>query len=110
MCATRRFNGGIRGRRYGKLRALVAGNRAALGYDERLAYDLARATLNREPADQVREAVLKRLGRRGLVSLAYALMASQAFPTLKYALGHGHECTRLQAGGVELLHHENVSA
>jgi hypothetical protein len=92
------------------LRALVAGDRTALGEDERLGYDLARATLAHEPADDVREAVLRRWSRRGLVSLAYALVAAQAYPTFKYALGHGHACTRLRAGGIDLLGREKVQA
>jgi len=79
----------------GVLRALAAGDRDALGADERLGYDLARATLAREPAADVRAAILARFGERGLVSLAYGLVAAQAFPTLKYALGHAHACARL---------------
>ncbi len=77
------------------LRALVAGNRDALGPDERLGYDLARATLAREVAADLRAAILARWGYRGLVSLAYGLVAAQAFPTFKYALGHAHACARL---------------
>ncbi len=71
------------------LRALAEGDREALGSDERLGYDLARATLAREPADDVRRAIVERYGYGALVSLAYALVAAQAFPTLKYALGYG---------------------
>jgi len=77
------------------LRALVADDRDALSADERLGYDLARATLARAGGDDVRGAILERWGRGGLVSLAYALVAAQAFPTLKYALGHGVACARL---------------
>ncbi len=77
------------------LRALVAGDRDALGEDERLGYDLARATLTHASGEDARAAILARWGRRGLVSLAYALVAAQAFPTLKYALGHGASCARL---------------
>jgi hypothetical protein len=77
------------------LRALAAGAREELGADDRLGFDLARATLARQPCADVRAAILARWGRRGLVSLAYGLVAAEAFPTLKYALGHGYECARL---------------
>jgi hypothetical protein len=32
------------------------------------------------------------------VAIAYALIASYMYPTLKYALGHGHGCTRIEVG------------
>ena len=38
-------------------------------------------------------------GKRGLVSLAFAMTASRLYPTLKYALGHGRACTRVTVGG-----------
>ncbi len=77
------------------LRALAAGDREALEAQERLGYDLARATLARQPADDVRAEILERYGRRGLVSLAYGLAAAEAFPIVKYALGHGQACARV---------------
>ena len=46
--------------------------------------------------------ILKRWGRAGLVSLAYAIVGAQAYPTLKYAIGHGHACVRLRVGGETL--------
>ena len=38
-------------------------------------------------------------GQRALISLAFAMMGARLFPTLKYALGHGHACMRLTIGG-----------
>jgi hypothetical protein len=79
------------------LRALADGDRDALSDDARLGYDLARTTLARDPAgEKVRAEVLALWGRRGLAALAYGIVAGQGFPTLKYALGHGHACTILQ--------------
>jgi hypothetical protein len=78
------------------LRALADGDREALSEDARLGFDLARRTLNRDPGgEDVRAEVLARWGRRGLAALAYGIVAGQGFPTLKYALGHGHACTIL---------------
>jgi hypothetical protein len=62
--------------------------------------EFARATLARsEAADPLREQILRRFGERGLVSLAFALTAARIFPTLKYALGHGQSCQRVQVQG-----------
>jgi len=65
-----------------------------------LCVEFARATLARsEAADPLREQILRRFGERGLVSLAFALTAARIFPTLKYALGHGQSCQRVQVQG-----------
>ncbi len=59
-----------------------------------------RATLAHDPAaDEYREAIVKRWGRRALVSLAFAITASRIYPTVKYALGHGKACMRVVVGG-----------
>ena len=34
-----------------------------------------------------------------MLALAYAIMAAQLYPTLKYALGHGKACTRVIVDG-----------
>ncbi|MGB8267318.1 MAG: hypothetical protein WCE44_13385 [Candidatus Velthaea sp.] len=92
------------------LRTLVASDRDALGPDERLGYDLARATLAHENADEIRSAILARWGRRGVVSLAYALVAAQAFPTFKYAAGYARACTRVRVNGAEFPRGEALPA
>jgi hypothetical protein len=83
----------------GLVRALIAGDRDALGAAERLGFDLARATLERAGAESVRAEILARYGHAGLVSLAYGIVAAQAFPAFKYALGHGAACTLVRLGG-----------
>ena len=58
------------------------------------------ATIARDGGgEEARAEILKRWGRAGLVSLAYAILAAQAFPTFKYAIGHGNACVRLRIGG-----------
>jgi hypothetical protein len=82
------------------LRAIVARDVAALPFEVALALRFAEATLNHAPeADDLRDEVVRRFGKRGLVSLAFAMTASRLYPTLKYALGHGRACTRLSIGG-----------
>jgi hypothetical protein len=58
------------------------------------------ATLRHAPeADELREDVVRRFGKRGLIALAFTMLRARMYPTLKYALGHGHACMRLTIGG-----------
>lgn len=82
------------------LRALIRGEDAALGPDARLAVQFARAVLQRDPeADVFRDRARERWGRRGVISLAFALVSARAYPTLKYALGFGKTCSRVVVSG-----------
>lgn len=59
----------------------------------------ARSLLRRDAElEQHREQVTARFGKKGAVAIAYALIASYMYPTLKYALGQGHGCTRISVG------------
>jgi hypothetical protein len=82
------------------LRAVVARDVTAMPFDVALAVRFAEASLSHAPeADDLRDEVVRRFGKRGLVSLAFAVTASRLYPTLKYALGHGRACTRVTVGG-----------
>ena len=82
------------------LRAVIAGDVAAMPDDVALSYRFARASLDRDPeADALRDEVVRRGGRRGLVSLAFAVTTARMFPTLKSALGHARSCTRVRVAG-----------
>jgi len=82
------------------LRATVARDVTAMPFEVALAVRFAEASLSHAPeADDLREEVVLRFGKRGLVSLAFALTAARLYPTLKYALGHGRFCTRVTVGG-----------
>lgn len=85
------------------LRAIVAGDRQAMSADVRLAYDLACATASRDAScTELSRQARRRWGARGLMSLAYAMVLGQSYPTIKYALGHGHACERITVGGVAM--------
>jgi hypothetical protein len=85
------------------LRAIVTGDLRAMPDDAVLAYQFTKASLAREAgADELRDEIVKRWGETGLISLAYALTVSRVYPTVKYALGHGKACTRLNVGGSPL--------
>ena len=82
------------------LRAVVARDFQAMPFEVALAVRFTEATLRHAPqADDLREEVVRHWGRRGLVSLAFAMLAARMYPTIKYALGHGQACTRLKIGG-----------
>ena len=82
------------------LRAVVARDFEAMPYEVALAVRFTEKTLAHAPeADDLRAEVLRLWGRRGLISLAFAMTSARLYPTLKYALGHGHACTRLTIGG-----------
>jgi hypothetical protein len=82
------------------LRAIVARDFTAMPFEVALAARFAEASLRHAPeADDLREEVVRRFGKRGLVSLAFAMTAARLYPTLKYALGHGRACTRITVGG-----------
>src|SRR5215468_837523 len=82
------------------LRAVTARDFAAMPDDVALAVRFTETTLRHGPeADDLREEVLRRFGKRGLVSLAFAMTAARLYPTLKYAMGHGRACMRVTIGG-----------
>lgn len=86
------------------LRAVLADDPDVMPTDVALVWRFTRATLaHNVAADEYREAILKRWGRRALISLAFAITAARMYPTIKYALGHGKACTRVVVGGTPVL-------
>ena len=86
------------------IRAILSDQMDEISDDVRLSVELTSAILDRDPeADVLRERVVERFGRRGLVSIAFAILASRFYPTLKYALGYGHACSVVNVGGAPLL-------
>jgi len=85
----------------GVLRGILSGDHALMGPDASLAWRFARASLARdlEAADPLRDEVLERWGAKGLAAIALAMAAARVYPTIKYAMGHGKACSRVQVGG-----------
>jgi hypothetical protein len=80
--------------------AVVADDEAAMSHEVALGVRFARAVLGHDPgADVWREEIVRRWGPRALLALAFAIMAAQMYPALKYALGHGKACTRVVVAG-----------
>jgi hypothetical protein len=84
------------------LRAILAGDEAAMGETAALAWRFARASLARdmETCDPLRDEIVRRWGQKALVAIGLSLVASRMYPTLKYALGHGKTCSKVTVAGV----------
>ncbi len=93
------------------IRAILERDYPKCSKDALLGIELALATIARDDSgEEARAEILKRWGRAGLVSLAYAIVGAQAYPTFKYAIGHGHACVRLKVGGETLtMQHPQVA-
>jgi len=82
------------------LRAVLADTPDAMPPDVALVWRFTRATLAHDAAaDDYRDVIVERWGRRAAVSLAFAITAARLYPTMKYALGHGKACMRVVVGG-----------
>lgn len=81
------------------MRAISAGDCTAMPDDVALTYRWAKSTLHhaaRDEDEQLREAILARWGKRGLISLTLAMAGARSFPFVKRALGHQQSCQMLQ--------------
>jgi hypothetical protein len=82
------------------LRAVVSREFSAMPADVSLAVRFAEASLRHAAeADDLRKEVVRRWGKRALISLAFAITGARIFPTVKYAMGHGRACTRVTVAG-----------
>ena len=81
----------------GTVRAILRGDFDSLPADVSLAARFTELVLDRSPeAAGVREQIVMRWGQDGLVSLGFTISASRVYPTLKYTLGYGQACQRIQ--------------
>jgi hypothetical protein len=86
------------------LAAVISADRDAMTEPVRLVYDFTRSVLARDGWDgPAREALEKRYGKRAMISLAYVIATSRFYPDVKYALGAGHACSRVQVGNLSIV-------
>jgi len=77
--------------------AVVTADLAALADDIALVVQFTELVLAHDPAaDVLRNQVRQRWGADGLMSLATAISTTRVYPSVKYVLGHGHACNRVQ--------------
>jgi hypothetical protein len=93
------------------IRAVLEHDLASMPDDVALAFRFAHAAVDRRPeVEPLREQVVARWGPRAAIAVAYALAASRIYPTVKYTLGHGQACIRVQVGGSTVhVAHEQVA-
>jgi hypothetical protein len=85
------------------LRAILTDDPTGMPEHVALAWRFTRATIDHDPsADRFRHEIIKRWGPRAAVSLAFAILTSRMYPTVKYAMGHGQACTRIFVGGTPI--------
>ena len=85
------------------LRAILAEDAAAMPDDVALAWRFTRAALDHDPVvDEYRQEIVRRWGPRAVISLAFAMVASRIYPTVKYAMGHGQTCARVVVDGTPI--------
>jgi len=79
------------------VRAIIASDLPALDAGTALSLRFTEAVLARgSAADTLRDEVIAQWGQRALVSLGIAISTTRVYPSLKYALGYGRSCARLQ--------------
>ena len=84
------------------IRAILAGDEAAMGETAALGWRFAQASLARDmgTCDPLRDEIVRRWGQKALVAISLNLTAVRMYPTLKYALGHGKACSKITVAGV----------
>jgi hypothetical protein len=93
------------------LRAILSDDAAAMPDEVALAWRFTRAALDHDPAvDEYRQEIERRWGRRAVISLAFAMVASRTYPTVKYAMGHGKTCQRVVVGGAPITFDHAVAS
>ena len=86
------------------IRAILRGDFQAASEDVRLAAEFTRTVLARDSAaEPLRREIVARFGKRGLVSIAFAMLSARMYPSLKYALGYGRACAVVYVDGAPVL-------
>lgn len=94
------------------VRAILAGDEAAMGETAALAYRFAKASLARDldASDALRDEIVARWGDKALVAVGLTLTAARMYPTLKYALGYGKTCSKVVVAGEDHVAHRPLAA
>lgn len=54
-------------------------------------------------ADPLRQNIIDRWGKDGLIAIAFCISSSRVYPAFKYAMGYGKACSRIQINDALLL-------
>lgn len=89
------------------LRAILAGDCAAMSEAAALGYRFARAVLDHDgpAADEARETIAALWGQKAVVDLSLAITVGRIYPTVKFGLGHAKTCSRVTVSGAAAPFH-----
>ncbi len=88
----------------GIIRAIIDGDTARLPQEVALVVRFTELVLTHDlAADELREEIEARWGKRGLIAIGYAISCCRVYPALKYALGYGQACSKIQVNEVSLV-------
>lgn len=83
--------------------AIIDKDLDSLPADIALVVRFADLVLAHDPeADDLREKILALWGKEGLIAIAYGISSSRVYPAIKYALGYGNACSRIQIKDLSL--------
>ncbi|MGE0402358.1 MAG: hypothetical protein AB7T06_36995 [Kofleriaceae bacterium] len=86
------------------LASILRGDVGAMSDEVALGVKFARACIAHDvEADTYRDEIVRRWGKRALVSLAFGLTMARVYPTMKYALGFGKACSRVVVGDEHIV-------
>lgn len=86
------------------LASILRGDVTAMSDEVALGVKFARACMAHDlEADTYRDEIVKRWGKRALVTLAFGLTMARVYPTMKYALGFGKACSRVVVGDEHIV-------
>ncbi|MBZ9610153.1 hypothetical protein [Rheinheimera maricola] len=86
------------------VRAIIEQDFAALPADIALVVQFTERVLAHDPqADALRDNILALWGAKGLITLGFAISAYRVYPALKYSLGYGKACSRIQLNDVSVV-------
>lgn len=82
------------------VQAIVTRDIEGLPEEVALVVEFTDLVLSHNPeADRLREGILALWGMKGLIAITYGISSSRVYPTMKYALGYGHSCHKVQIDG-----------
>lgn len=86
------------------VRAIIELDLHKLPEDIALVVQFTELVLAHQPeADLLREKILALWGSKGLIAIGFAISSYRVYPALKYALGYGKTCSRIQLNDACLI-------
>ncbi|MBQ4850449.1 hypothetical protein J8L97_09975 [Pseudoalteromonas sp. MMG012] len=86
------------------VRAIVNRDLAQLPADIALVVEFTERVLAHDPhANELRKKVVSLWGQKGLIAIGYSISSSRVYPALKYTLGYGDTCHKVNVHDLSLV-------